>query len=33
VNAVTDLLKANTEVRDAMEKLKLSKEEADAETC
>lgn len=31
VNAVTDLLKANTELRDTIEKLKASKEDVDAE--
>ena len=31
MNAVTDLLKANTELRDTIEKLKSSKEEADGE--
>lgn len=31
VNAVTDLLKANTELRDTIEKLKISKEDLDGE--
>ena len=31
VNAVTDLLKANTELRDQIEKLKYSKEDVDSE--
>jgi len=31
VNTVTDLLKANTELRDTIEKLKNQKEEVDGE--
>lgn len=31
MNAVTDLLKANTELRETIEKLKNSKEEVDGE--
>ena len=31
VNAVTDLLKANTELRDTIEKMRRQKEDADAE--